>query len=82
MLIQAAPRLSVQAPIYDFKSSARVGYREVRVPDSRVVIIEGIYALSSRIRRALPPSVSFVAEVRSHDTLSCELRVCAMQQHC
>ena len=54
-LFQAAPRLSVQAPIYDFKSSARVGYREVRVPDSRVVIIEGIYALSSRIRCPLPP---------------------------
>ena len=39
-----------QAPIYDFKVSKRVGYKTVRVPASRVVIVEGIYALSARIR--------------------------------
>ena len=39
-----------QAPIYDFKSSTRTGFRQVDVPKSRVVIIEGIYALSTRIR--------------------------------
>ena len=38
-------------PIYDFKQSKRVGFNRVEVPTSRVVIIEGIYALSSRIRR-------------------------------
>ncbi len=40
----------VQAPIYDFKVSKRVGYKTVKVPASRVVIVEGIYALSARIR--------------------------------
>lgn len=40
----------LQVPIYDFKESRRVGYRTVQVPESRVVIIEGIYALSQRIR--------------------------------
>ena len=39
-------------PIYDFKVSKRVGYKQVEVPSSRVVIIEGIYALSSRLRWA------------------------------
>ena len=40
----------LQAPIYDFKVSKRVGYKTVKVPASRVVIVEGIYALSARIR--------------------------------
>ncbi|KAE8719235.1 Phosphoribulokinase / Uridine kinase family isoform 2 [Hibiscus syriacus] len=30
----------------DFKASSRVGYRTLEVPSSRIVIIEGIYALS------------------------------------
>lgn len=29
-----------KAPIYDFKTSKRIGYRDVAVPESRVVIIE------------------------------------------
>ena len=82
LLIQAAPPLSAQAPIYDFKSSARVGYRDVRVPDSRVVIIEGIYALSSRIRRALPP----FGEPSGRGLIPCYTLQRApslrMQQHC
>lgn len=41
---------AVEVPIYDFKQSKRTGYTRVPVPKSRVVIIEGIYALSSRIR--------------------------------
>ena len=41
---------AVQVPIYDFKVSKRVGYKTVKVPVSRVVIVEGIYALSARIR--------------------------------
>jgi uridine kinase len=40
----------VEVPIYDFKQSKRTGYTRVPVPKSRVVIVEGIYALSSRIR--------------------------------
>lgn len=39
-----------QVPIYDFKESRRVGYRTVEVPASRVVILEGIYALNARLR--------------------------------
>ncbi|KAM3318898.1 inorganic pyrophosphatase TTM1 isoform X1 [Capsicum chacoense] len=43
----------VQVPIYDFKSSSRVGYRTLEVPSSRIVIIEGIYALSEKLRPLL-----------------------------
>ena len=39
-----------QVPIYDFKQSKRVGYRTQMQPTSRVVIIEGIYSLSTRLR--------------------------------
>ncbi|CAI5504715.1 unnamed protein product [Closterium sp. Naga37s-1] len=49
---------TVQVPIYDFKSSTRVGFREVKVPKSRIVIIEGIYALSERLRPLLDLRVS------------------------
>lgn len=41
---------AVEVPIYDFKQSKRTGFRRVPVPASRVVIVEGIYALASRIR--------------------------------
>lgn len=42
----------LQVPIYDFKQSKRVGYRTQQQPTSRVVIIEGIYSLSTRLRCA------------------------------
>jgi len=42
----------VEVPIYDFKQSKRTGYTRVPVPSSRVVIVEGIYALSTKIRWA------------------------------
>ncbi|XP_022956532.1 uridine-cytidine kinase C [Cucurbita moschata] len=48
----------VQVPIYDFKSSSRVGYRTIEAPSSRIVIIEGIYALSERLRPLLDLRVS------------------------
>ena len=44
-----------QVPIYDFKESRRVGYRTVEVPPSRVVILEGIYALNARLRPMVRP---------------------------
>lgn len=47
-----------QVPIYDFKESRRVGYNTVEVPESRVVILEGIYALSHRVRPLLDLRVS------------------------
>ncbi|CAL5197269.1 unnamed protein product [Lathyrus oleraceus] len=48
----------VEVPVYDFKSSSRTGYRTVEVPSSRIVIIEGIYALSERLRPLLDLRVS------------------------
>ncbi|KAF7838579.1 Uridine-cytidine kinase C [Senna tora] len=54
---------SVQVPIYDFKSSSRIGYRTVEVPSSRIVIIEGIYALSERLRPLLDLRVSVTGGV-------------------
>ncbi|KAK6921116.1 CYTH domain [Dillenia turbinata] len=53
----------VQVPIYDFKTSARVGYRTVEVPSSRIVIVEGIYALSEKLRPLLDLRVSITGGV-------------------
>ncbi|KAG4390640.1 hypothetical protein GLYMA_05G016700v4 [Glycine max] len=53
----------VQVPIYDFKSSSRIGYRTVEVPGSRIVIIEGIYALSEKLRPLLDLRVSVTGGV-------------------
>ncbi|KAK4479293.1 hypothetical protein RD792_014804 [Penstemon davidsonii] len=53
----------VQIPIYDFKSSSRVGYRTLEVPSSRIVIIEGIYALSEKLRPLLDLRVSVTGGV-------------------
>lgn len=50
-----APR---QVPIYDFKTSSRAGYTTLPVPASRIVIIEGIYALSEKLRPLLDLRVS------------------------
>lgn len=49
---------SPQIPIYDFKQSRRSGYVTLEVPPSRIVIIEGIYALSERLRPLLDLKVS------------------------
>ncbi|XP_047312009.1 inorganic pyrophosphatase TTM1-like [Impatiens glandulifera] len=53
----------VQVPIYDFKSSSRIGYRTIEVPSSRIVIIEGIYALSEKLRPLLDLRVSITGGV-------------------
>lgn len=53
----------VQAPIYDFKSSSRIGYRTIEVPSSRIVVIEGIYALSDKLRPFLDLRVSVTGGV-------------------
>ncbi|KAJ6868657.1 hypothetical protein NC651_033670 [Populus alba x Populus x berolinensis] len=58
----------VQVPVYDFKTSSRIGYRyasnrTVEVPSSRIVIIEGIYALSERLRPLLDLRVSVTGGV-------------------
>jgi uridine kinase len=37
-------------PLYDFRRSGRYAYQHVPPPESRVVIVEGIYALHERVR--------------------------------
>lgn len=54
---------SVQVPVYDFKSSCRTGYRSLDVPSSRIVLIEGIYALSEKLRSVLDLRVSVTGGV-------------------
>jgi len=54
---------AVKVPIYDFKLSRRTGYRDVDVPSSRIVVIEGIYALSERLRPLLDLRVSVTGGV-------------------
>mmetsp|Transcript_27853 Transcript_27853/g.33811 ORF Transcript_27853/g.33811 Transcript_27853/m.33811 type:complete len:609 (+) Transcript_27853:414-2240(+) len=49
---------TVDVPIYDFKQSKRVGFRKVEAPASRVIIVEGIYALSSTLRPRIDLRVS------------------------
>ncbi|MBA0743959.1 hypothetical protein Gogos_006605, partial [Gossypium gossypioides] len=53
----------VRVPIYDFKTSSRTGYRTLEVPISRIVIIEGIYALSEKLRPMLDLRVSVTGGV-------------------
>ncbi|GLI71290.1 hypothetical protein VaNZ11_016424 [Volvox africanus] len=53
----------VQIPIYDFRSSRRVGYRPQPVPEARVVLVEGIYALSERLRPLMDLRVSITGGV-------------------
>ncbi|KAI3452954.1 hypothetical protein Pfo_009617 [Paulownia fortunei] len=53
----------VDVPIYDFKSSSRTGYRTIEVPSSRIVIIEGIYALSEKLCPLLDLRVSVTGGV-------------------
>mmetsp|Transcript_8058 Transcript_8058/g.15227 ORF Transcript_8058/g.15227 Transcript_8058/m.15227 type:complete len:678 (+) Transcript_8058:138-2171(+) len=49
---------AVQTPVYDFRQSKRVGFVTVEPPASRVVVVEGIYALSSKLRDLLDLRVS------------------------
>lgn len=53
----------VEVPVYEFKSSSRTGFRTVEVPSSRIVIIEGIYALSEKLRPLLDLRVSVTGGV-------------------
>ncbi|KAH7436648.1 hypothetical protein KP509_05G029600 [Ceratopteris richardii] len=56
--------IPVEIPIYDFKLSCRTGFsRKVDVSSSRVVIIEGIYALSEKLRPLLDLRVSVMGGV-------------------
>lgn len=61
----------LQVPIYDFRTSTRTGYRDQPVPESRVVIIEGIYALSERLRPMLDLRVSVAGARRCAERPVC-----------
>ncbi|KAK6128263.1 hypothetical protein DH2020_038001 [Rehmannia glutinosa] len=62
--------IPVQIPIYDFKSSSalatavliKMEMGTLEVPSSRIVIIEGIYALSEKLRPLLDLRVSVTGE--------------------
>ncbi|KAK9868977.1 hypothetical protein WJX84_000932 [Apatococcus fuscideae] len=54
---------AIQAPIYSFVESRRVGFKQLDPPSSRVVIVEGIYALSSRMGNLLDLRVSITGGV-------------------
>ncbi|XP_047313673.1 inorganic pyrophosphatase TTM2-like [Impatiens glandulifera] len=53
----------VEIPVYDFKASSRIGYRTLEIPSSRIVVIEGIYALSEKLQPLLDLRVSVTGGV-------------------
>jgi len=54
---------TIKAPIYDFKTSTRTGYRTVEAPKSGIVLVEGIYALTSKLRDRMDLRVSITGGV-------------------
>jgi uridine kinase len=54
---------TVQAPVYDYKESKRTGYVTVPCPSSKVVILEGIYALNEKLRPMMDLRVSVTGGV-------------------
>jgi len=41
---------TVETPVYSFKESKRVGTKTMVCPESKIIIVEGIYALSDKLR--------------------------------
>eukprot|EP00249_Psilotum_nudum_P017079 c26145_g1_i2 orf=801-2315(+) len=54
---------AAEVPIYDYKLSSRTGFRKLELPPSCIVIIEGIYALSEKLRPLLDLRVSVTGGV-------------------
>lgn len=52
-----------KVPIYDFRQSRRVGYEDVEVPASRIIVLEGIHALSSRLEHLLDLRIAITGGV-------------------
>lgn len=52
-----------QVPIYDFRQSKRIGYEDVKVPESRIIIIEGIHALSARLEGLMDLKIAITGGV-------------------
>jgi hypothetical protein len=50
-----------QLPIYDFQRKARTGYTQFEASESKVVIVEGTYALRTEIRPFLDIGVGVVS---------------------
>ena len=49
-LVELRAGRSAEVPIYCYKASRRIGFRTVAPPTSRVLLLEGIYALSGTLR--------------------------------
>lgn len=47
-----------EAPVFDFASRERAGFRPVAMGDTRVLLVEGLYALNARVRPLLDLTVS------------------------
>ena len=41
---------TVETPVYSFKESKRIGWKTVTCPESKIIVVEGIYALSDKLR--------------------------------
>ncbi len=41
---------STETPLYDFRKSGRYAYKTMAPPESRIVIVEGTYALHEELR--------------------------------
>lgn len=54
---------ATKVPIYDFKQSARVGYEDLEVPGSRIILIEGIHALSQRLEGLMDLKIAITGGV-------------------
>ena len=54
---------ATRVPIYDFRQSKRVGYEDVGVPESRIIIIEGIHALSDRLEGLLDLKIAITGGI-------------------
>jgi uridine kinase len=52
-----------KVPIYDFRQSKRIGYKDIKVPESRIIIIEGIHALSERLEGLMDLKIAITGGV-------------------
>ena len=68
-----------KVPIYDFKISRRVGYEDVEVPKSRIIIIEGIHALSSKLEALLDLRIAITGGIHFDLVKRVRCPCCALQ---
>ena len=70
---------SAECPLYDFRKSGRYAYKTVLAPESRVLIVEGIYALHEAIRPFYDLKVRPAAAVRVFVALCLSRELCGSQ---